>query len=363
MQNIITSFVDLSLNENQYGVAYEVEQVLKNISINDISKYCKEPEFKTRLAELHGVCLANLYVTAGAEEALKTIFSSSYLQISELRGMLLSDISWPYYAELANKYFVPLLTFSLNNHLCEYRFNIDIIIEKIHFHNPSVILLDSPHNPVGSCLRDEEIMKIYSQMSSEQILVIDETYFEFAGQNDNRGQLVKQLDNLVIIRSFSKYYGLAGLRIGYMLIGSEARNKLNIHDNYLGFNIIADQVACTTLANRDFYAMAAQQMVDERESIFDFFNCLNHFIPYRSKANFLLVKIVDYASISAKSYVEFMVNHGIKLKLYSQGQLANSVRITIGTPKQMQRLKALTNQYIQLNCSLQVAQLLPPLFC
>ncbi len=349
MQIAVDKSLDLALNENQYGVASKIEEAFNTIDIATISTYRKTPKFKSKLTALHNVDVSNIHITVGAEDALRSIFANSYLKNNGSGNVLISDISWPYYTELAQKYLVSLNNFSLNESLYCYQFDVTEIIQAIHTHNPSVILLDSPHNPTGCQLEDEQIIEIYSAMSAEQILVIDETYFEFSNRDDNRGELVQQLDNLVFIRSFSKYYGLAGLRIGYMLLGKGARAKLNLHDRYLGFNVIADDIACIALENRGFYRAIAAQLNQQKESLFNFLRDIKQIVPYQSSANFLLVKFRKQNPLDASHYVEFMARHGIKLKLYSQGKLANSVRITIGTPEQMRYLKSLSHEYLQLH--------------
>ena len=349
MQIAVDQSLDLALNENQYGVVPKIEQALNTIDLAAISTYRKTPKFKSKLTALHNVDAANIHITVGAEDALRSIFANSYLKNNGSENVLISDISWPYYTKLAQNYLVSLNNFSLNESLYCYQFDVAAIIKAIHTHNPSVILLDSPHNPTGCQLEDEQIIEIYSAMSAEQILVIDETYFEFSHRDDNRGELVQQLDNVVFIRSFSKYYGLAGLRIGYMLLGKGARAKLNLHDSYLGFNVIADEIACTALENRGFYTASAAQLNQQKESLFNFLRDIKQIVPYQSSANFLLVKFGKQNPLDASHYVEFMARHGIKLKLYSQGKLANSVRITIGTSEQMHYLKRLSHEYLQLH--------------
>ena len=349
MQIAVDQSIDLALNENQYGVAPKIEEALKTIDIATISTYRKTPKFKSKLTALHNVDASNIYITVGAEDALRSIFANSYLKNNGSGNVLISDISWPYYTELAQNYLVSLNNFSLNEELYCYQFDVAEIIKAIHTHNPSVILLDSPHNPTGCQLEDDRIIEIYSAMNADRILVIDETYFEFSNRDDNRGELVQQLDNVVFIRSFSKYYGLAGLRIGYMLLGKGARAKLNLHDSYLGFNAIADEIACIALENRGFYTAIAAQLNQQKESLFNFLRDIEQIVPYQSSANFLLVKFGKQNPLCATHYVEFMARHGIQLKLYSQGKLANSVRITIGTPEQMRYLKRLSNEYLQLH--------------
>lgn len=349
MQIAVNKSINLALNENQYGVAPQVQEALSIIDVSVVSKYRKETEFKKKLIEIHNIDAANIYITNGAEDALQAIFDNTYLKTSSSGSVLVSDISWSYYFDLAQKYVVPLDRFSLQEHLYCYQFDVDTIVEAVHKHNPSIVLLDSPHNPVGCQLEDEQIVKIYSAMSDEQILVIDETYFEFSNREDNRGELVKQLDNVIFIRSFSKYYGLAGLRIGYMLLGKGARAKLNLHDNYLGYNVISDRAASVTLDHRSFYAQVAAQLQREKERFFTFMQNIEYVIPYQSSANFLLVRFSKNSPVTAKNYVDFMAKNGIKLKLYSQGKLANSIRISIGTPEQMDYLKNLTNIYFKLH--------------
>lgn len=338
--------VDLSLNENQFETLPWAELVLRGLESLDFPRYHRVGLLKGRLQRYHGVGADEVFLQLGAEGALFAIASSAFLRSHAERGLVLADPSWHYYRELAERFGVVARTFRLRETGDAFEFPCEEIVRLAADARSAVILIDSPNNPAGCTLSDDEIRCIHAALSGDQILAIDETYFGFTERLDNRGEMIREMDGLLIIRSFSKYFGLAGMRIGYVLAGRGAREKLDLGDLFLGFDFLAERLACLALDNPDPFQRAARRMVRERESLAAFLGRFPCFVPHCTAANFVPLRIQAGCPCSARSYTEFAARRGVKLRLLPDGNGSELVRVTVGTEEQMERLKDVTARYV-----------------
>jgi histidinol-phosphate aminotransferase len=343
--------VDLSLNENQFGTLPWAELLARGLESRDFSRYHREGLLKKRLCAYHGVGADFVFPQLGAEGALLELAGSFFLRSRAGRGILVGDLSWHYYRDLARRFGLRTRTFRMLDRGEAYAFPCEEIERIAAETRPAVVLIDSPGNPAGCTLDDGQIRRIHGALDGDQILVIDETYAGFAGREDNRGDLVGELENLLVIRSFSKYYGLAAMRIGYMLAGQGARRKLELGDTLLGVDFLAERVACLALDHGERFREAARRMAEQREALADFLRGFGCFAPRRAAANFVPVRIRGGCPFSARSFAEFAADRGVRVRVLpgpprGAGWGEGLIRITVGTAEQMTRLKAVTGLYI-----------------
>jgi len=196
---------------------------------------------------------------------------------------------------------------------------------------PRVLFLTSPNNPDGGLLPDDELKVL---LDLPLLVILDEAYIEFGGQS--RAGSVAQRNNLVVLRTFSKWAGLAGLRVGYgvfPLVLAEALNKLKSPYNV---NIVAQEAALATLASMDEAQANIARLIAERDRLQTALHESPFLKPLPSSANYILVKVEgDIATLRA-----VMEQHGIILRYFQQPELCEYVRISVGTPVQNEALLA-----------------------
>jgi len=150
------------------------------------------------------------------------------------------------------------------------------------------------------------------------------------------------MPNVIIIRSFSKFYGLAGLRVGYMACGPKVYKLLPMTRDYLGFNLFSDRMASACLRAHDAYQQIADRVVRERQRLIEFLAAIPGFTAFTSEANFVLLECPVWST----DYANFLATKGLIIKSYKDDPVfANHYRITIGPPSVMGRVRRATQEF------------------
>lgn len=191
--------------------------------------------------------------------------------------------------------------------------------------NTKLIFLCSPNNPSGNSLNKDAMLEIIQNF--EGIVVVDEAYIDFAPGKS----LLPEIDkypNLVILQTFSKAWGMAGIRLGMAFATLEIIQVLNKIKYPYNINILTQQKAIELLDNKEQVDIWVKKLIEEREKMAKYLSKL-HFVTkiYPSDANFLLVSMTD-----ARGIYNYLVENGIIVRDRSKIHLCdNSLRITIGT--------------------------------
>jgi histidinol-phosphate aminotransferase len=211
----------------------------------------------------------------------------------------------------------------------EWRVDVEEVAAAVERSHAKLVFLPSPNNPDGGSLARAEIERL---LELPAIIVIDEAYAEFSGQSVI--DLVGQAPNLVVLRTFSKWAGLAGLRIGYGLIPEPIIAHLwKIKPPY-NINMAANAAAIASLEDRAYLMKNVRRIVVERERLLRELRGIAGLEPFPSDANFILMRVRDGDAAELKTALE---RRGILLRYYSKPRLRDCVRISVGTPEQNDR--------------------------
>ena len=197
-----------------------------------------------------------------------------------------------------------------------------------------LIVICSPNNPTGNSIAESDVLAL---LESGRIVVIDEAYIEFSQQPGGFAHLVPHYPNLVILRSFSKWAGLAGLRIGYGLFPVWIANYMLRAQCPFEVNVAGHIAAVETLANLDCVLADVQRIVQERERLFDMLNNQSYLTPYPSQGNFIFARLDDKhrKMERVRAVVE---EHGILLRYFQKPSMDNFLRVTVGLPEHTDQL-------------------------
>lgn len=210
------------------------------------------------------------------------------------------------------------------------------IADAVESSRAKLVFLPSPNNPDGSVLPRRTIEQL---LQLPAVIVIDEAYAEFSGQSV--ADLVGQVSNLVVLRTFSKWAGLAGLRIGYGLIPEEIIQHLWKIKQPYNVNMAANAAAIASLEDVEYLMDNVRRIVAERERVFTALRTIPGLHPYPSQANFILMRVHDGRARELKQALE---RRGILIRYYSKPGLSDCVRISIGTPAQNDRALAVLRE-------------------
>lgn len=200
-----------------------------------------------------------------------------------------------------------------------------------------LIFLCSPNNPTGNLLATEDILQLCAELAGKAVIVVDEAYIEFA-KTKSISQYINQYPNLVVLRTLSKAYGMAGLRCGVTIANGEVINLLK--------KIIAPYPIAQPVAELVYARLNAMQdnldvILTEREKLISFLRSLSNVnYVWQSQANFIL-----FAANNAKQIFNDCLQKGIVLRDRSREySLENCIRISVGTPVENQLvMEALSN--------------------
>ncbi|MCL0047973.1 histidinol-phosphate transaminase [Dehalococcoidia bacterium] len=188
-----------------------------------------------------------------------------------------------------------------------------------------VVFIASPNNPTGNLTSEGDILQL---LETGVLVVVDEAYYEFAGASV--AHLVPSHPNLIVLRTFSKWAGLAGLRVGYGILSPQINEV--IHRMKLPYNVtIAAQIAAReSLADMDYLQGRIKAILAERERLFQGLKVQGILDPIPSKGNFLLCRVVKGEALEIKQGLE---RRGILVRYYDVHRLRDKLRISVGKPE------------------------------
>jgi histidinol-phosphate aminotransferase len=318
--------LSLDLNESMAGCSPRVLARLHSLSAADVSLYPQREAGERLVANFLGIEPEQVLLTNGMDEALSLVFTSYLGPKDEL---LFADPTFVMY---------PTLGEALGAQVVRLQSGEDLALPTADFlarisPRTRVIAIANPNNPTGLAASRVELLKI-AESAPDAAVVIDEAYFEFCGAALTCRTMIPDLarhPNLFVARTFSKAYGLAGLRLGVLTGAAEQIDYLRRLS--LPFNVNSVVLACLeeALADRSFVSEHVAQVKRGRERLAQLFDELGlRFWP--SQTNFVLVRV----GAKTKAFVESMQRRGILVRDSSANPGCDGcVRITVGTPEQM----------------------------
>ena len=199
---------------------------------------------------------------------------------------------------------------------------------------PKLLFLTSPNNPDGSLLAPDDLRRL---LDLRLIVVLDEAYIEFAGLERSVVRWVLERENLIVLRTFSKWAGIAGLRLGYGIFPGWLMPALWKAKQPYNVNVAATVAGLASLAHRAEIQTSVDALIVERERLFRELAKFSFLQPYPSQANFVLCRVVDR---DAKALKEALAGRAILVRHYAKPGLENCIRVSAGRPEQTDALLA-----------------------
>jgi histidinol-phosphate aminotransferase len=313
--------LSLDLNESMAGCSPRVLGRLRSLSAADVSLYPQREVGERLVANFLGIAPEQVLLTNGMDEALSLLFAT-YLGPGD--ELLFADPTFVMYPMLGEAIGAQVVRLQSGEDLA---LPVADILARIS-PRTRVIAIANPNNPSGLAAPRGDLLKI-AESAPDAAVLVDEAYFEFCGDT-----LIPDLarhPNLFVARTFSKAYGLAGLRLGVLTGAAEQIDYLRRLS--LPFNVNSVVLACLeeALADRSFVSVHVAQVKRGSVQLAQLFDELGlHFWP--SQTNFVLVRI----GAKVKAFVKSMQRRGVLVRDSSANPGCDGcVRITVGTPQQM----------------------------
>lgn len=285
---------------------------------------------KSQIAENFATTIQNIVIGNGSSEILLALFQTFGGPGRSIVFPVPSFSMYGIYAQLTTSESVPVV---LNE---DFSVSRDKVLEAARQADAKLIVLCNPNNPTGTIIPSEDIEYIVSK--AECPVVVDEAYYEFYGQS--AVELMKKYDNLIVARTLSKAYGLAAIRVGYMLanvgiVSMVSRVIMPYHINAL--SLITAEVVYQM---RDEFLPSIGLIIAERKRLSGVLQTLPGIQVFPSETNFILIRTAKAKELSA-----YLSEKNIGIRDFSAAPyLTNCIRITVGTPLENDDLcKAIKN--------------------
>ncbi len=314
------SYIKLNTNENPFPPSPKIKALLENFDIDKLKLY-PDPNalsLKKSIAQAYGLDAENVFVGNGSDEVLAFCFPAFFNDGDSIVCYDITYSFYPVYAKLFGLEYksIPLINFTAD-------------IPKLQNVNANGILLANPNAPTGIAVKKEDIESIVKH-NADKLVIIDEAYIDFC--YESVVDLIPTYPNLLVIRTLSKSYSLAGARCGFALGSRDLITALNVIKNSFNSytsNTLTLAIAEVALQDIAWHKECVNKVTKIRDTVSQRLTQLG-FELLPSGANFLFINVGE-----GKKYYLALKDAGILVRYFHTPKLSNYIRVTIGHFEQM----------------------------
>ena len=309
--------IKLDANENPYSCSPRVNEALAACAGISVYPDAGQAELRELLAGYTGASAEHIVAAAGSDQLIDLLIRLFVEPGDEVINCPPTFAMFRFFTELNGGKLVEVPRDE------NFAARVDAV-KKAVTARTKLIFLATPNNPTGTVMPRGDILEV---LDSGVPVLVDEAYYEFTGQTV--APLMDRYPNLMVLRTFSKWAGLAGLRIGYGLFPPKiAGYLLSIKEPYC-VNAAAMVAVRETLKDIDYLMANVKAIIAERQRLFTGLEKLGWLRPYPSQANFILCAVEKG---SAKELQRELEGRGILVRYFDQPLLRNYIRISVGRP-------------------------------
>jgi histidinol-phosphate aminotransferase len=315
----VDKIIKMDANENPYGCSPKVKKALAEYNGIHVYPDSGQQELRKYLQDYTGVPMEHIVASAGSDQLIDLLMRLFISKGDEVINCI------PTFAMF--QFFINLVDGTTVNVLRDENFMVDIeALKKAITPKTKLILLATPNNPTGTIMPKNDILKV---LDLGIPTLVDEAYYEFTGET--MASFVGKYKNLMVLRTFSKWAGLAGLRIGYGMFPVEIANYLlRIKEPYC-VNVAAQLAAIESVKDKEYLMEKVKIISTERDNLFSLLQKTGWLKPYPSKANFILCAVLKGKAKEIQHKLEEM---GVLVRYFDTPLLKDSLRISVGKPEE-----------------------------
>jgi histidinol-phosphate aminotransferase len=318
-----TEIIKLDANENPYGCSPKVKKALANYPYFNIYPDAAQTELREQLSQYVGLGAEYIVAGNGSDELIDLLMRMFVTTGDEVITNVPTFDMYRFCTQVCCGKVVEVVRLQ--------DFEVDIPALKAAITpRTRLIFITNPNNPTGTLISRDDILDL---ARAGLPLVIDEAYYEFNGQTV--ADLVPQCQNLIVLRTFSKWAGLAGLRIGYGIFPTAIADILMKIKPPYNINMAALVAARESLKDYKYLLGTVQKMKEERARLMEKLRQIDYLRPIPSQANFILCEVVRG---NARTIQDELEKRGILVRYYNTALLRNYIRISVGKPEQTDKI-------------------------
>lgn len=325
----------LHFNENPLGVSPLAQAAMQREIVNcNFYPDPNSPLLQTQLAERYGLAKEQIFLTTGGDHALN-LFANAF--VNEGDEVIVGAPSFQTYASSTAIMGGKLVKVPLDKDLC---YDLEAILAAITAHS-KLIIICNPNNPTGTIVRKQQVADFMARVPAHCLVIFDEAYAEFVEDPDypQGVDYLRQGANVIVMRTFSKAYGLAGLRVGYALAAAQLAPWLARVIPVFPVNRLAQAAAAAVLEDADYLAAVLANNRAGREYFHAEFDALG-MAHTPAQGSFFFVDL----GLPAAEARETLLRQGLLITPGQQWGYPNYARISIGSAEANQRLIAALRQ-------------------
>lgn len=316
------NIIKLNTNENPYPPSPKAAEVMKAFETDRMKLY-PDPDSTVlvdALAERYGVKPSQVFVGVGSDDVLSMAFMTFF---NSDKPVLFPDITYSFYDVWAEVYRIPYRQIPLDE-------NLHIVPDDYKTENGGIIF-PNPNAPTG-VLESVEMIEEVIKANPQSVVIIDEAYIDFGGESCL--PLVEKYGNLLVVQTFSKSRSMAGMRIGFA-IGNEKlikfMNDVKFSVNSYTMNPVTQLCGAQSVKDEEYFRKTVNMIIDTREKTKKRLSALGFTFP-DSMSNFIFA---SHKTKPAGEIFEELKKRKIFVRYWNKPRINNSLRITVGTPEEM----------------------------
>lgn len=323
--------IKLDANENPLGTSPKVLQSLKDRLSKGLNIYPdgSATDLKNALAKKFNIKKENILITNGGDDGI-AIIGQVFVKPGD--EIIVSENSFVRYTDSSIIMGGKMVNVPMKNYITDLDGFLNAITDKT-----KIIWFCNPNNPTGSMVKKSKVYDFLNKVPEDILIVYDDAYGEFV-EDDYRVEdsptLFKEYKNVITLKTFSKIYGLAGLRVGYLIGDEKLMNLINRGRQPFNSNVLGQVAALAALEDKEFVKKVYETNISEKYKLYKFFEEMGiEFI--KSQTNHIFFRIPN---ISATELYDELSRR----KIFIRPQRDNFSRVSIGTPKEnMKFIKAI----------------------
>ena len=273
-------------------------------------------QLKEAIVNYIGCKIENISVGNGSSELLD-LCVKTFVDTNELILSLDPTFSmYSIYAKIVNSRYIGA---GEGN---DFTINVDDVIKSIEENDPKLTIICNPNNPTGTIIKRDDVLRIVK--STDNVVIVDEAYMEFS--NESVVDEIENYDNLIVVKTMSKAFSMAGIRTGYLIANEELVKTIEKVRPPYNLNSISALLATKALKQKDKMLSYVENLKVEREKIYE--KLLDMGVKaYKSGANFV------FFSSKVDNLAEKLIDNDVLIRKFG-GKLDNYYRVTVGSPKE-----------------------------